>query len=80
MDGRSGGGVRQGGDGSEVMATTPAPTRKDRVRFLAGPQEKTLKLICQIGYWTAAIAIVLVEDKVKQLAQEFSMWITVEDH
>jgi hypothetical protein len=39
-----------------------------------------LKLICQIGYWTAAIAVVLVEDKVKQLAQEFSMWITVGDH
>jgi hypothetical protein len=36
-----------------------------------------LKLICQIGYWTVAIAVVLAEDKVKQFAQEFSMWVAV---
>jgi hypothetical protein len=36
-----------------------------------------LKLICQIGYWASAIAIVLAEDKVKRYAQELSMWIAI---
>jgi hypothetical protein len=34
-----------------------------------------LKLIGQIGFWTAAVAVVILNDKAHHFAREASLWI-----